>query len=81
MLACVFYSWHLRPRMKNSFEEKMLNTKGGTWGWWPHLQGSNLKEKGVAQGSMDAHDHQPSTKILGVEVCVLEVEQIMALAA
>ncbi len=29
---------------------------------------------------MDAHGHQPSTEILGEEVCVVEVEQVMASA-
>jgi hypothetical protein len=39
-----------------------------------------LEEKGVAQGSMDAHGHQPSTEILSEEVFVVEVEQVMASA-
>jgi hypothetical protein len=37
-----------------------------------------LEEKGVAQGSMDAHGHQSSTKILGEEVCVVKVEQVIS---
>lgn len=78
--TCVICGGYLIPNLEINFEKITSITQGGAQGWWPCLSPSSEETYDVLS-SMNAHGHQSIVEILGDEVGVIEVEQVMAFIA